>query len=286
MHHLLFGHGYLGSRVASLWHDRGDDVTIVTRCDEKASQLSAVGYKTIVADVTQRASLATLPLADTVLYAVGYDRTAGPSIHEVYADGLRNVLDALPDDSGRIVYVSSTGVYGDAGGDWVDEGTPPAPARDGGRASLAAEESLRMHPLGERGIILRLAGIYGPDRIPFLDAIRRGDAISVPAEGFLNLIHVDDAAQIVVRAADVTLPPLPRVYCVSDGQPVVRGEYYREIARLLGAAPPMFIDPPPDTPRAMRAANDRRVRNNRVNCDLGFTLKYPSYREGLAAILR
>jgi nucleoside-diphosphate-sugar epimerase len=285
MHHLLFGHGYLGSRVASHWRDRGDEVTIVTRSDEKASQLTAVGYKTIVAHVTQRASLAKLPQVDSVLYAVGYDRTAGPSIHEVYADGLRNVLDALPIETGRIVYVSTTGVYGDAGGNIVDEETPPAPTRDGGRASLAAEETLRQHRLGDRGIILRLAGIYGPDRIPFLDPIRAGDAIPATASGFLNLIHVNDAAPIAVRAAEANVPNLPRAYCVSDGRPVVREEYYGEIARLLGAVPPRFFDPPPDSPRALRAASDRRVKNDRMIRELEIVLQYPSYREGLAAIL-
>lgn len=285
MHHLLFGHGYLGSRVASLWLDRGDEVTIVTRSNEKASELRAFGYKTIVADVTQRASLTQLPQADSVLYAVGYDRTAGPTIHEVYADGLRNVLDALPTETGRIVYISTTGVYGDASGDWVDEETPPAPSRDGGRASLAAEDALRMHPLGERGIILRLAGIYGPDRIPFLDLIRAGDAIPAIASGFLNLIHVNDAARIAIRAAEATVLNLPRVYCVSDGHPVVRGEYYGEIARLLGAAPPSFVAPPLNSPRAIRAASDRRVKNHRLIRELGIDLRYPAYREGLEAIL-
>ena len=99
---------------------------------------------------------------------------AGNSIEEVYAGGVRNVLAALPHDTGRFIYISTTGVYGPADGDWVDEETPPDPRRDGGRASLAAEQVLAAHPLGQRGVILRLAGIYGPGRVPFLDKLAGG----------------------------------------------------------------------------------------------------------------
>ena len=285
MHRLIVGCGYLGSRVATRWHERGDEVTVFTRSTEKAANLEASGYRTIVADVTQPASLRDLPYADTVLYAVGFDRSAGPPIQEVYAGGLRHVLDALPSDTGRIVYISTTGVYGAAAGDWVDENTPPAPARDGGRASLAAEETLRAYPLGARGVVLRLAGIYGPDRVPFLDQLRAGQPIPAFATGYLNLIHVDDAAEVVLRSAEAALADLPRVFCVSDGSPILRGDYYREVARLIGAAPPRFVDPPADSPRALRAASDRRVKNDRMIRELAVKLKYPSYREGLAAIL-
>ena len=77
-----------------------------------------------------------------MLFAVGFDRSAGASIDDVYAGGVRNVLAALPSDIGRFIYISTTGVYGNAGGEWVDEDTPPDPQRDGGRASLAAEQAL------------------------------------------------------------------------------------------------------------------------------------------------
>ena len=113
-----------------------------------------------------------------VLFAVGFDRAAGGSIDEVYAGGVQNVLAALPSDVGRVIYISTTGVYGNAGGEWVDEDTPPDPQRDGGRASLAAEQVLAASPFASRGVVLRLAGIYGPGRIPFLGqaAGRRADS--------------------------------------------------------------------------------------------------------------
>ena len=162
----------------------------------------AQGWTPIVADVVRPATLVDLPRVTTVVYAVGFDRAAGRSIHEVYVNGLAAVLDALPADSGKFIYVSSTGVYGSAQGDWIDEQTPCHPDREGGRACLAAEQVLGAHPLGDRGVILRMAGLYGPGRIPRMRELLAGAPLPVPAAGYLNLIHVDDAAQVVLAAAE------------------------------------------------------------------------------------
>ena len=152
------------------------------------------------------------------------------------------MLAALPSDTGKFIYISSTGVYGQSGGEWVDEDSACEPLREGGRACLDAEQILLAHPLGQRAVILRLAGLYGPGRIPLADSIRRNQPIEAPAQGWLNLIHVDDAARVVL-AAEERAPP-PRTYVVSDGTPVERREYFAELARLLGAAPPRFVAPP------------------------------------------
>jgi nucleoside-diphosphate-sugar epimerase len=138
--------------------------------------------------------------------------------------------------------------------------------------------------IGKQSVILRLAGVYGPGRIPFLKDLKAGEPIAAPATGWLNLIHVDDAAE-VVRTTSL-LPPFndgPRVYCVSDGQPVERGEYYSEVARLIGAAPPQFTEPEPGSPRAARAEANRRISNARMLADLRVNLTYPDYRAGLAS---
>lgn len=283
---LIFGCGYLGERVARRWRDAAEDVAIVTRSRKRAAAFEYEGYSAIVADVMEPETLGELPSAESVLYAVGFDRSAGASICDIYAGGVKNVLAALPSDTGRFIYISTTGVYGNASGDWIDEQTPPDPQRDGGRASLAAERVLASHPIGANSIILRLAGIYGPGRVPFLDLLKAGEPIPAATEGHLNLIHVDDAAAAVV-AAD-RLPHFddgPRIYCVSDGHPVQRGEYYREVARRIGAPEPRFVAPDPHSPRAARAAGDRRVRNERMLTELGVKLAYPDYRAGLAAIL-
>jgi nucleoside-diphosphate-sugar epimerase len=292
---LIVGAGYLGVRVANIWARAGVRVVATTR----SSWLEPInGLNTVNCDVTSAKSWAGLVAVvgeiRSVVYAVGYDRTAGPDIHAVYATGLQNVLAALPSSVSRVIYISTTGVYGSAGGEWVDELTPPDPQRDGGRASLAAEQVLAAHALGRRSAILRLAGLYGPGRVPHLDKLRAGEPIPAPAQGWLNLIHVDDAARIVVAADawlaslsddELTAQPGPHIFCVSDGHPVTRSHYYSEVARVLGAPPPKFVEPPPDSPAASRAAASRRVRNAKMRATLGITLDYPTHCDGLASIL-
>jgi nucleoside-diphosphate-sugar epimerase len=282
---LIFGCGYLGLRVARLWRGLGETVVAATRSRKRARALAAEGLSAVVADVNEPATLSRLPDADSVLFAVGYDRSAPAdkrrSIGEVYAGGLANVLNALPSSVERIVYISSTGVYGNSAGECLDEDSPCEPQREGGRACLAAERVLQKHRLANRGIILRLAGIYGPDRIPRLAEIDNGAPLEASADGLLNLIHVDDAARVVVAAAAKANPPV--TFCVSDGQPVLRREWLSEVARLAGLPEPRFVEPHKENP-ASRASSSKRISNRRMMSDLELELKYPSYRQGLAAI--
>ncbi len=295
---LLFGCGYLGHRVAKLWHATGETVCVVTRSAKRAATFQKEGYQTLVADVTRPETLVDLPAAETVLYAVGFDRNAGGTIREVYAEGVGNVLAALPSGVERFIYISTTGVYGPTGngptgsspinGGWVDETTPPNPQRDGGKASLAAEQRL-----GENAMLLRFAGIYGPDRIPYLAKLRAGEPIAAPSDGWLNLVHVDDGAAIVLAAEAWAAESWMQgqtvgqhVFCVCDGRPVVRGDYYREVARRVGAKPPWFVSPDPASPTAARATANRRISNAKLQQQLRYKFAYPSYREGLAAILQ
>lgn len=282
---LIFGCGYLGQRVAERWLAVGDRVVAVTRSPERANALAQLGIEPVVADITQIESLrARLPECQTCLFAVGFDRSGrSASIGEVYAGGMRNVLQVLPSSIGRFLYISTTGVYGGAGGEWVDEQTPPSPTREGGIASLNAENALRGSPLADRGVVLRLAGIYGPDRVPFLELMRRGEAVPASPTGWLNLIHVQDAAEICIS---VSHQPEPQpLYCVSDGAPAPRADYYAEVARLVGGPPPVFVPPDPGSPRALRASADKRVSNKLLVSDLNLRLRYPDYRVGLATIL-
>jgi nucleoside-diphosphate-sugar epimerase len=288
---LIFGCGYLGKRVAARWRTEGHEVVVVTRSASRAEAFKQQGFGTIVADVTLPETLKNLPTFETVLFAVGYDRAGGPAIMDVYAGGMQNVLDALPAATGLFIYISTTGVYGPAGGEWVDEETPTDPQRDGGRASLAAEQQLLASPLAARSVILRLAGIYGPGRVPFLNELGAGDAIQATTTGYLNLIHVDDAATVVLLAAEPKRSSSDspksesRILCVSDGHPVPRRAFYEEVARQLGAPAPQFAVPDPDSPRAARARGDRRVCNDKMLAELQVNLTYPDYRAGLAALL-
>ena len=135
--------------------------------------------------------------------------------------------------------------------------------------------------------MLRLAGLYGPGRVPYIKRLQAGQPLAVPQQGWLNLIHVDDAAIAVLAADRWEAPPAgPHTFNVCDGHPVVRRDYYQEVAKQLGVPTPSFTPPPPDSPAAARAVSDKRVRNEKLLKTLSLKLAYPTYREGLAAIVR
>ncbi|MGD9647578.1 MAG: SDR family oxidoreductase [Pirellulales bacterium] len=284
---LIVGCGYLGARVARRWLATGERVWTVTRSTERAARLRDEGLEPVVADVTAPATLAALaklPPLDTVLYAVGFDRRATRTRRQVYVEGLRNVLTALASDVRRFLYISTTGVYGQHHGQWVNEETPCAPTREGGQVALEAEHLLLASALGNRSIRLRLAGLYGPGRVPRQQDLAAGQPIAAPRDGYLNLIHVDDAVDTVLAAERLNVPP-PRLYVVADGQPPLRRDYLAEVARLVGGPAPTFVEPAADSPTAERADGDKRVDSAQLLAELNLRLNYPSYREGLAAIL-
>ncbi len=286
MSKLIFGNGYLGARVANRWLASGEQVHGVTRSEQRGAQFASQGMLPLVADITQPGSLQALPVADTVLFAVGLDRRANMPIRKVYVDGLRNVLDNLSSSVGHFIYISSTGVYSQSDGGWVDEESPCEPTREGGQACLEAERLLAGHPIGARTSILRLAGIYGPGRIPRREQITSGQPLSLPTAGYLNLIHVDDAAKVVCLVDEHA--NTPRTYLVADGHPVIRGDYYLELAKLLAAPPPRFQSATEleTSPKSSRAESSKRISNERLVANFGNMFDYPSYREGLRAIVQ
>jgi nucleoside-diphosphate-sugar epimerase len=192
-------------------------------------------------------------------------------------------LAELPVDVGRLIYVSSIGVYGHTAGEWVDEDSECNPQRAGGKAVLAAEQLLASHPLGARSVVLRLAGIYGPERVPRLEDVRQETPLTAVGESFLNLIHVDDAVAAILAAETST--GLPTRYVIGDGCPVRRAEFYGELARQLGVSAPQFVEPDRDASSARRDLSSKRIRNRRMLAELVPRLLYPSYREGLANVV-
>jgi nucleoside-diphosphate-sugar epimerase len=147
--------------------------------------------------------------------------------------------------------------------------------------SIEAEAVLHASSLAERAIVLRLAGLYGPNRIPRREDLVSGKSLAADPAAFLNLIHVDDAARIVVAVEAQARPPC--AYLVSDGCPVVRGEYYAEAARLLGAPQPTFAEADKRSKPDTRGNTDKRINNSRLITEIEFQLQYPSYKQGLAA---
>jgi nucleoside-diphosphate-sugar epimerase len=277
MHGLIVGCGYLGRRVAQLWLDAGHKVSALTRSSETAAQFSDAGIHPILGDVTRPDTLGALPAADVLLFAVGYDRSAGPSQREVYVQGLQSTLAALHGRVGRVLYVSSTSVYGQTDGSWVDEESVTEPQTESGCICLEAERLLNnwAASTGMSRLILRLAGIYGPKRLlARIEGLRRGEPLAGRPDAWLNLIHVDDAAHV---AAAYSQTSHTGVILVCDDQPVMRVEFYSHLARLLGAPAPVFK---PSLAAGRTTGLNKRCRNMRLRRDLGI-LRCADYTEGL-----
>ncbi|MEL6895987.1 MAG: NAD-dependent epimerase/dehydratase family protein, partial [Planctomycetota bacterium] len=204
MNALVFGCGYLGRPVATALIAQQYQVHALTRSQERADQLAADGIRPIQGDWTRPGDLTNLPRVDRILVAVAYDRKSGMDRETATVTGFRNALRAT-NPQADLVYISTTGVYHQSDGEWVNASSPANPISDGGQAHLRAEQVLR----DERGdghpwVILRLAGIYGPNRIPRAADVIAGREISGDPDGWLNLIHVDDAVSAILAAWEKT----------------------------------------------------------------------------------
>ena len=270
---LILGCGYLGKAVALALIARNPNSAVfgTTRSESKASSLRAIGVYSILADVLDPESLAGLPRADRVFLSVGFDRSSGSTREQVGMIGMRNVLHALKSRgwAGRLVASSSTSVYGQADGRWVDEDSETISLDESGRIALGAESLV--HAAEPSATILRFSGIYGPDRIIGQAMLERGEAIPGDPDRWLNLIHVEDAAQAVVAALDAT--ESGRLYVVSDDSPLRRREYYECAAASLGLPAPRFEG----TGASLSQVPDKRVLNSRVKAELGLTWRYPKF---------
>ncbi|GAA5508517.1 SDR family oxidoreductase [Novipirellula caenicola] len=279
---LIVGCGYLGSVVAKMACDAGHTVFATTRRPDRAAELRRHEIQPILADWTNRSGLRELPEVDRVLVAVSYDSASGMSRVESQVGGMRNLLDFVPEQA-HLCYISTTGVYHQTGGEWVDERSPTRPNREGGRVHLQAEDLLHRHRPAAPWTILRLAGIYGPGRVPRIDSVLQGQPIVSAEAGYLNLIHVHDAARAVFAAWQ---DRSHRLYVVGDDEPMPRRDFYCEIARQCRVAPPVFEPPRAGSAKQMRSESNKRVWNRRLKTNLLPKLTFPTYREGLSQILK
>lgn len=277
MHVLIIGCGYVGMRAASAWLRQGATVAALTRSPTRGTQWQGLGIVPVIGDVLDVESLKSLPAADLCLYAVAWDRRSGQDQQTVSVDGLRHVLEATRDRVSRLIYVSSTSVYGQDAGEWVDEDSVCEPVRDNGRICLEAEHVVRecfaSRPPECSAVVLRSAGIYGPGRlIGRLDQLRAEAPLSVNPKAWLNLIHVEDLVQAILTIGQRTLPS--STYIVSDSCPVRRQEFYETLADLAGTPPPRFAD------GGDRSLN-KRCHSGRIRSELGLEWTYPRFDEGL-----
>lgn len=302
---LIFGCGYLGRRVATLWQG-SDTVVAVTRSAERAAAWQSLGWQAFVGDVLQPRSLRGLPVADTVVYAVGHDAKCGVTAADFYLPGLRHAVAAVqranstvrweqsfpthPSTAQKLassvhfIYISSTSVYGQSEGQWVDESVLPEPRNPTGQLLLEAERWLQEQSSEHfRVSIVRLGGLYGPDRVPYLAAILRGETLSVNPDNWLNLIHVEDAARAVAELAK--RPDLSGLYNAVDDEPITRRDYVHLLATLTQVPPPQFVPNAACIPGGHTPGN-RRIRNWRLRNLLPFDWTYPSCRNGLPPLVK
>jgi nucleoside-diphosphate-sugar epimerase len=189
-----------------------------------------------------------------------------------------------------IGYLSSTVVYGDRRGGWVDEDTPPMPGQPRGERRLQAEQAWADFAATHAVDIFRLAGIYGPGRSMF-DDLRGGRARRMVKPGHqFGRIHRDDIAAAVLAAMQQDPSPRRRVLNLADDEPAESAAVMTEAARLLDVPPPpevKFVDAEPTMSTMARSfwAEDRKVASRKTQAALGLSWRYPTYREGLAAIL-
>jgi nucleoside-diphosphate-sugar epimerase len=277
MRKLIFGCGYLGRRVAVAWHAAGDEVHVVTRSVERAAEFQSRGWTPHVADICQPATLTRLPTVDTVVFCVGYDRQSGQSQRDVMVDGLVHVLDHFRNRCERFIYTSSTSVYGQDAGEWVDESSPCDPTQPGGVCCLEAERRTQ-----QRGVVLRLAGIYGPGRLlSRIESLQRGEPLAGRPDVWLNLIHVDDAVAAILAVEQKW--SAGETFVVCDDRPIPRSEYFAMLAQLVHAPPPLFDETQPAR-RGSEGLN-KRCSNRKLRQQLGVTLRFPTMNEGLPAAI-
>jgi nucleoside-diphosphate-sugar epimerase len=280
MSKLIIGCGYLGRRVAARWLAQGHVVYGMTR--SKETELRALGIQPIVGDVREVLDFFDAPQPETVLYAVAPGRQQGQRPDDIWIVGLINLLTYLQECAAppRLLFISSTSVYGQADGEEVTEDSPTEPQEEAGRVLVQAERGLLVNWWPD-AIILRFAGIYGPGRLLRLKTVTAGEPIVGDPDKWLNLIHVEDGATAILAAESRAKPG--GIYNVSDGSPVRRRDFYRRMAEIIGAPPPRFMLPSADAPLPPHEAANRRVSNQRMREELAVELQHPNYDLGLSA---
>ncbi|MGB7317618.1 MAG: SDR family oxidoreductase [Planktotalea sp.] len=277
-HLLSFGHGYSARALTPLLLAQGFAITGTTRSVEKRSALKATGITPVIwpgGDLSE-----ALKRATHLLISAGPSESGDP----VLAD-LRDQITVHAPNLEWVGYLSTTGVYGDTGGDWVDEASPLSPATKRGQMRVAAEAAWQSVP-GLPLHIFRLAGIYGPGRGPF-SKVRAGTARRIIKAGqVFSRIHVEDIAQVL--AASIARPNPGAIYNLCDDDPAPPQDVIAHAAELLGLPlpPEVDFDTAEMTPMARSFyAESKRVRNELIKRELGVKLRYADYRSGLASLL-
>lgn len=293
-HALIVGCGYLGRTLAAKLHDRQLTVFGTTRSPDHARQLAAIGVRPMLVHVTQPVTHAAMrPALEVealdVYYMVPPGRPdSSPSPRQVVLGGIAHMVRSLKRAKvRRAVLVSSTAVYSQRGGQRVDADSPAKPHDERGRRLLEGEKLWL--DAGEPYHVLRLAGLYGPGRVVGFKAVADGAPLLGDPEALINLIHVDDAAELLI--AMMLSDETGRIELGCDGTPVPRIEYYRHLAQRLGAPPPQVLSDEKmialmglSAPRLRQTSSKAldHIATCRRTC---WSPRYPNYRLGLEAVL-
>ncbi len=276
---LIAGCGYIGTALGLRLAAEGYTVWGLRR----HPQALPPGLHPVAADLTIPESLRALPRGiDVVFYTAAAHGRTDAAYRATYVDGVQYLLEALQQQHQRprrFFFTSSTGVYAQCHGEWVDESWPAEPTHFSGRRLLEGEQLLRESPFA--ATVVRLAGIYGPGRTRVLDSVRQGTAICPAGESvYVNLIHRDDCVGALYRLMRLAYPaPL---YLGVDHHPTDQGALLRWVAAQLGVPPPP-LEAVPETIKQQRRSN-KRCRNGRLVA-AGYALRYRSFRSGYAALL-
>jgi nucleoside-diphosphate-sugar epimerase len=281
----IVGCGDIGRRVARHCLEEGASVSALVRSPEKGAALEDLGIRTVVADLDDPTTLTGLPTAGATLFYLAPPPGGGHLDPRV-----RNFCAAIAPGAEpvRVVYMSTSGVYGDCGDALVTEETPANPQTARGKRRLDAETVFREWGR-ERGVpvvILRVTGIYGPGRLPVTQLTSGQPVLEERLASFTNRIHADDLARVCLAAAERAEDG--DIFNVSDGHPGTMTEYFNAAADLLGLPRPRQVSWE-EAQQVMSplmfsyVSESRRTDNRKMLEKLGVTLRYPTLAEGIPA---
>lgn len=264
---LIAGCGYVGSALADELLRLGHEVTALRRGDGDRP----VGVRACRADLSDPSSLGGLPCPDTVFYLASPDARTAEAYERCYVQGTRNLIHALAGAKPQFILVTSTAVYGQNSGEWVDEESPADPVDYRGAIMLEAEEGVRS---SLAATVVRFGGIYGPGRARLIRLVENGEARCSEPPRYTNRIHRDDCAGMLAFLQGMEAPD--GLYLGVDDAPVSDCELSTWLADRLGVSPP--------TPVRNELGANKRIRNARIR-NAGYDFQYPSYREGYGPLL-
>jgi nucleoside-diphosphate-sugar epimerase len=284
---LIVGCGYVGLPLGAELVRLGHEVSGLRRSTAADDELKAVGIEPLAGDVTRPETLAKLPRGfDWVVNCVAPGGGTAENYREIYLQGTRHLVKWLaPNPPEKFIYTSSTSVYAQNDGSQVRESSPAEPLAETSKILVETERVL-LAAVAEcqfPAVILRAAGIYGPDRGHWFKQFLQGAAhIEGDGSRFLNMIHRDDLAGCILAA--LKHGQAGEIYNAVDDEPVSQLHFFQWLAQAVDKPLPPSVPENPDATRK-RGVTNKRVSNCKLKMDLGYPFRYPTFREGYSAEL-